>query len=44
MPFMFMLIGAEIGLDNHLKRQARLAAGERKLGPMKPQRAVLGTA
>ena len=32
MPFMFMLIGAEIGLDNHLKRKARLAAGERKLG------------
>ena len=31
MPFMFMLIGAEIGLDNHLRRNAMLAAGERKL-------------
>jgi O-antigen ligase len=41
MPFMFMLIGAEIGLDNHLKRKAKLAAGKRKLAPVKPQRAAL---
>jgi O-antigen ligase len=33
MPFMFMLIGAEIGLDNHLKRQAKLAAGEKRVLP-----------
>jgi len=31
MPFMFMLIGAEIGLDNHLRRRAMLAKGEKRL-------------
>jgi len=30
MPFMFMLIGAEIGLDNHVKRKAKIARGEPK--------------
>jgi probable O-glycosylation ligase (exosortase A-associated) len=44
MPFMFMLIGAEIGLDNHLKRQARLAAGEKRLVPNKPKQPALSSA
>jgi probable O-glycosylation ligase (exosortase A-associated) len=30
MPFIFMLIGAEIGIDNHLKRRAKVEQGERK--------------
>jgi probable O-glycosylation ligase (exosortase A-associated) len=40
MPFMFMLIGAEIGIDNHLRRKAKLAAGEKRL-PVKLRKPAL---
>ena len=36
MPFMFMLIGAEIGIDNHLKRRAKIAGGEKRVAGAKP--------
>ena len=37
MPFIFNLIAAEIGIDTYLKRRAKLAAGEKKLAPVKPE-------
>jgi probable O-glycosylation ligase (exosortase A-associated) len=43
MPFMYMLIGAEIGLDNHLKRKAKLAAGEKRMVPVKLGKPALST-
>jgi hypothetical protein len=35
-----MLIGAEIGIDNHLRRKAKLAAGEKRL-PVKLRKPAL---
>jgi len=45
MPFMFMLMSAEIGLDNHLKRKAKLAAQvpvRARVKRRKPQFATAG--
>jgi probable O-glycosylation ligase (exosortase A-associated) len=44
MPFMFMLIGAEIGLDNHVKRKAKIALGEKKIAPVKLAKPALSPA
>lgn len=40
MPFIFNLIAAEIGIDNHIRRRAQLAEGEKVKKPMRIGKAV----
>jgi len=40
MPFIFNLIAAEIGIDTHLRRRAKLAAGEKVKKPVRIGKAV----